>query len=111
MAARTTRRTGPGTVLELEELLLELEKLLLELDDDDGRDELLLSDGALELLKTLLADGELLLDGSPELELPPGVELDDCALLLLDAPGLELLDSPGMLLLELCPGIDDEELE
>jgi hypothetical protein len=39
------------------------------------------------------------------------VELDDCALLLLDAPGLELLDSPGMLLLELCPGIDDEELE
>jgi hypothetical protein len=63
MAARTTRLTGPGTLLELlEELLLELEKLLLELDDDDGRDELLLSDGALELLKTLLADGELLLD-------------------------------------------------
>jgi hypothetical protein len=48
-------------VLELEELLLELEELL-ELDDEEGRDELLLSDGALELLKTLLADGELLLD-------------------------------------------------
>ena len=49
-------------VLELEELLFELEELLLELEDDGTRDELLLKDGALELLKTLLADGELLLD-------------------------------------------------
>jgi hypothetical protein len=60
MAARTTRLTGPVTVLELDELL-ELERLMLELDDDTS-DELLLNDGALELLRLLLVDGELLLD-------------------------------------------------
>jgi hypothetical protein len=110
MAARTTRLTGDGMVLELEELL-ELDRLLLELEDDGGtRDELLLSDGELELLKTLLVE-ELLLDGRPELELTPGDELEDCTLLLDEVPGLELLDPPGMLLLELWPGMDDEELE
>ena len=62
MAARTTRLTGDGMVLELEELL-ELDRLLLELDDDGGtRDELLLKEGELELLETLLVDEELLLD-------------------------------------------------
>jgi hypothetical protein len=72
MAASTTRLTGDVTVLELDELLLELEELLelrvllLELEgplelDDGWRDELL-NDGALELLKALLADGALLLD-------------------------------------------------
>jgi hypothetical protein len=62
----TTRLTGNVTVLELDELLeleleerpLELERLLLELDDWRTRDELLLTDGPLELL----ADGALLLD-------------------------------------------------
>ena len=111
MPAMTTRLTGSVTVLELEELLeleldellLELERLLLELDDSSPRDELLLTDGPLELL-TLLDDGALLLDCSPELELelPPGIELDE----LLDGPPwLELLDPPGMLLLELDPGM------
>ncbi len=47
--------------LELDELLLELDRLLLELDDSSPRDELLLTDGPLELL-TLLDDGALLLD-------------------------------------------------
>jgi hypothetical protein len=64
--AMTTRLTGNVTVLELDELLeleleerpLELERLLLELDDWRTRDELLLTDGPLELL----ADGALLLD-------------------------------------------------
>ena len=70
MPAMTTRLTGSVTVLELEELLeleldellLELERLLLELDDSSPRDELLLTDGALELLNTLLDEGALLLD-------------------------------------------------
>ena len=39
------------------------------------------------------------------------MELDDCTLLLLDGSGLELLDPPGTLLLELCPGMYEEELE
>ena len=48
--------------MELDELL-ELEGLLLELDDEGGtRDELLLNDGALELLNTLLVEDALLLD-------------------------------------------------
>jgi len=58
----TTRLTGNVTVLELEELLLELKRLLLELDDSSCRDELLLNDGALELLDSVLDEGPLLLD-------------------------------------------------
>jgi hypothetical protein len=86
MPAMTTRLTGDGTLLELDELL-ELEELLLELK---ARLEL---DGLDELLEELGLD-ELLDPGDPN-------ELD------------ELLESRGLLeLLKLLPplGADDDEL-
>jgi hypothetical protein len=111
MAAMTTRLTGDGTLLELDELLLELDGRLLELD------ELLELDGRLlELDWTLLElDGveleellglELLLEGCDDVllsELPLLSELAEDKELP-DACDDELLPGGTYRLLELMPG-------